>query len=123
MTVMGAYEVAENGDFANWRIPNRKGGGIGGAMDLVACAKRVYIALEHITREGEPRLLRRCKLPITAPGVVKMVATDLGLFEITDDGFKLLEYAPGWSPEDIQELTEAKLIIPDNLREFRFRDS
>ena len=123
VTVMGAYEVAENGDFANWRIPNRKGGGIGGAMDLAACAKRVYIALEHVTREGEPRLLQRCKLPITAPGVVKMVATDLGLFEITDEGFKLLEYAPGWSPEDIQELTEAKLIIPDNLREFRFRDS
>ncbi len=123
VTVMGAYEVAENGDFANWRIPNRKGGGIGGAMDLAACAKRVYIALEHVTREGEPRLLHRCKLPITAPGVVKMVATDLGLFEITPEGFKLVEYAPGWSPEDIQELTEAKLIIPDNLREFRFRDS
>ena len=123
VTVMGAYEVAENGDFANWRIPTRKGGGIGGAMDLAACAKRVYIAMEHVTREGEPRMLHRCKLPITAPGVVKMVATDLGLFEITPEGFKLLEYAPGWSPEDIQELTEAKLIIPDNLREFRFRDS
>ncbi len=117
------YEVAENGDFANWRIPSRKGGGIGGAMDLAACAKRVFIALEHVTREGEPRLLTRCKLPITAPGVVKMVATDVGLLEVTPEGFKLLEYAPGWSPEDIQELTEAKLIIPDNLREFRFRDS
>ena len=123
VTVMGAYEVAENGDFANWRIPSRKGGGIGGAMDLAACAKRVFIALEHLTREGEPRLLTRCKLPITAPGVVTMVVTDLGLFEVTPEGFKMLEYAPGWSPEDIQELTEAKLIIPDNLRGFRFRDS
>jgi 3-oxoacid CoA-transferase B subunit len=121
VTVMGAYEVSENGDFANWRIPTRKGGGIGGAMDLAACAKRVFIALEHVTREGEPRLLNRCKLPITAPGVVKKVVTDLGLFELTPDGFKLLENAPGWSPEDIQELTEAKLIIADDLREIRLR--
>ena len=121
MTVMGAYEVAENGDFANWRIPTRKGGGIGGAMDLAACAKRVFIALEHVTREGAPRLLNRCALPITAPGVVKMVVTDLGLFEVTAEGFKLVENAPGWSPEDIQELTEAKLIIAGDLREIRLR--
>jgi 3-oxoacid CoA-transferase B subunit len=122
VTVMGAYEVAENGDFANWRIPSRKGGGIGGAMDLAACAKRVYIAMEHTTREGKPRLLKRCTLPITAPGVVKLVSTDLGLFEVTPQGFVLREHAPGWSPEDIQELTEAKLIISPDLREFRFRD-
>lgn len=122
VTVMGAYEVAENGDFANWRIPSRKGGGIGGAMDLAACAKRVFIAMEHLTREGEPRLLKRCGLPITAPGVVKLVATDLGLFSVTPQGFKLLEYAPGWSPEDIQELTEAKLAIADDLRQFRLRE-
>ena len=122
VTVMGAYEVAENGDFANWRIPNRKGGGIGGAMDLAACAKRVFIALEHATREGKPRLLKRCTLPITAPGVVKLVATDLGLFAVTPQGFKLREYAPGWTPAEIQELTEARLIIADDLREFRLRD-
>ena len=122
VTVMGAYEVAENGDFANWRIPTRKGGGIGGAMDLAACAKRVFIAMEHLTRDGKARLLKRCKLPITAPGVVTLVATDLGLFEVTDQGFKLREHAPGWSPEDIQELTEAKLVIADNLREFQLRD-
>ena len=122
VTVMGAYEVAGNGDFANWRLPPRKGGGIGGAMDLAACAKRVFIAMEHLTREGEPRLLERCKLPITAPGVVTLVATDLGLFEVTPQGFKLLEHAPDWGPEDIQELTEAKLVIADDLREFRLRD-
>jgi 3-oxoacid CoA-transferase B subunit len=122
VTVMGAYEVAENGDFANWRIPARKGGGIGGAMDLAACAQRVFIAMEHTTREGKPRLLKRCTLPVTAPGVVKLVSTDLGLFQVTPEGFKLLEYAPGWSPEDIQELTEAKLIIADDLREFRLRE-
>ena len=121
VTVMGAYEVAENGDFANWRIPSRKGGGIGGAMDLAACAKRVFIAMEHNTREGGPKLLNRCTLPITAPGVVKLLATDLGLFEITNEGFVLREHAPGWNPEEIQELTEAKLIIPPDLKEFRFR--
>jgi 3-oxoacid CoA-transferase B subunit len=91
-------------------------------MDLAACAKRVFIAMEHLTRDGKARLLKRCKLPITAPGVVTLVATDLGLFEVTDQGFKLREHAPGWSPEDIQELTEAKLVISDNLREFQLRD-
>ena len=122
VTVMGAYEVAENGDFANWRIPNRKGGGIGGAMDLAACAKRVFIALEHTTRDGQPRLLKRCTLPITAPGVVKLVVTDLGLFEVTPQGFTLREHAPGWTPEEIQALTEAKLRIAGDLRAFRFRN-
>jgi 3-oxoacid CoA-transferase B subunit len=122
VTVMGAYEVAENGDFANWRIPARKGGGIGGAMDLAACAQRVFIAMEHTTRDGKPRLLKRCTLPVTAPGVVKLVSTDLGLFQVAPEGFKLLEYAPGWSPEDIQELTEAELIVADDLREFRLRE-
>ena len=121
VTVMGAYEVAENGDFANWRIPTRKGGGIGGAMDLAACAKRVFIAMEHNTRDGGYKLLNRCSLPITAPGVVKLLVTDLGLFEISPAGFVLKEHAPGWNPEEIQELTEAKLIIPLNLKEFRFK--
>ena len=121
VTVMGAYQVAENGDFANWRIPTRKGGGIGGAMDLAACAKRVFIAMEHNQRNGAPRVLKSCNLPITAPGVVKLLATDLGLFEITEDGFVLREHAPGWSPEDIQEQTEAGLIIANDLREMRVR--
>ena len=121
VTVMGAYEVAENGDFANWRIPTRKGGGIGGAMDLAACAKRVFIAMEHNTRDGGHKLLNRCSLPITAPGVVKLLVTDLGLFEISLEGFVLKEHAPGWNPEEIQELTEAKLIIPPDLKEFRFK--
>ncbi len=103
VTVLGAYEVAENGDFANWRIPTRKGGGIGGAMDLAACAKRVFIAMEHTTRDGNPRMLQRCQLPITAPGAVKLVATDLGLFEIAPEGYILREYAPGWTPEEIQQ--------------------
>ena len=121
VTVMGAYEVAENGDFANWRIPTRKGGGIGGAMDLAACAKRVFIAMEHCTRDGQPRMLRRCALPITAPGAVTLVATDLGLFRVTPQGFELREPAPGWTPAEIQALTAATLIIPEDMQEFRFR--
>jgi 3-oxoacid CoA-transferase B subunit len=121
VTVLGAYEVSENGDFANWRIPTRKGGGIGGAMDLAACAKRVFIAMEHTTREGKPKLLRRCTLPITAPGAATLVATDLGLFEITPEGFTLREVAPGWTPEEIQQLTEAKLIVPPDVKAFRLR--
>jgi 3-oxoacid CoA-transferase B subunit len=121
-TVMGAYEVAANGDFANWRIPPRKGGGIGGAMDLAACAKRVFIVLEHTTRDGKPRLLQRCRLPITAPGVVKLVVTDLGLFQVTPEGFVLREYAPGWTPDEIQTRTEARLIVPQDMQAFRFRE-
>ena len=121
VTVMGAYEVAENGDFANWRIPVRKGGGIGGAMDLAACAKRVFIAMEHNQRNGAPRVLKRCALPITAPGVVKLLATDLGLFEVSEAGFVLREHAPDWTPAEIQAQTEAELIIAPELRVLRVR--
>ena len=122
VTILGAYEVSENADFANWRIPIRKGGGIGGAMDLAACAKRVFVAMEHTTRDGKPKLLRRCQLPITAPGVVTLLVTDLGLFELVPEGFKLVEIAPEWTPDEVQELTEATLVISDDLKPFRLRD-
>ena len=117
-TVLGAYEVAENGDFANYKTVGRKGGGIGGAMDLAVGAKQVFIAMEHTTREGEPRLLQRCNLPVTAVGVVTKVVTTLGLFEVTPKGFELKEIAPGHTTEDVQAQTGASLIIPDNLIEF-----
>ena len=117
VTVMGAYEVAENGDFANWKTLGRKGGGIGGAMDLAVGAKQVFLALEHTTREGLPRLLKRCTLPVTALAVVKKVVTNLGLFDITPEGFLLREIAPGYTPEDVQAVTEAKLIISPSLKE------
>ena len=117
-TVLGAYEVAENGDFANYKTGGRKGGGIGGAMDLAVGAKQVFIAMEHTTREGEPRLLQRCNLPVTAVGVVTKVVTTLGLFEVSPEGFKLMEIAPGYTTEDVQAQTGAALIIPDNLVEF-----
>lgn len=123
VTVLGAYQVSGNGDFANWRLPAFKGGGIGGAMDLAVGAKRVFLALEHTTRDGEPRLLERCRLPVTALGVVKLVATDLGLFEVTPTGFCLREHAPGWTPAEIQERTEANLSIADDLQPFRLRSA
>ena len=116
VTVMGAYQVAENGDFANWKTEGRKGGGIGGAMDLAVGAKRVFIAMEHTTREVEPRLLKRCILPVTAVGVVKLVVTNLGLFEVTSKGFLLKEIAPGYTPDEVQDVTEATLIVPDDLK-------
>ena len=117
LCVLGAYEVAENGDFANWKVAGKRGGGIGGAMDLAICAQRIFILMEHTTKEGKPRLLRRCTLPITAKGVVKMVFTDLGVFEIGSHGFVLKEIAPGWSPEEVQALTEARLTIHPKLTE------
>ncbi len=108
--VMGAYEVAANGDFANWKLAGKKGGGIGGAMDIAACAKRIYTILEHTTREGAPRLLARCTLPITAPGVVKLVVTDLGVFEPTGPAFRVVELAPGFTIDDVQARTGAPLV-------------
>jgi len=104
-TVMGAYEAACNGDFANWKVAGAKGGGIGGAMDLAACAKRVFVILEHTTRDGKPRLLRRCALPVTAPGVEKLVATNLGLFAPNGEGFTAREIANGVSIDEVRAVT------------------
>jgi 3-oxoacid CoA-transferase B subunit len=119
VTVLGAYEVAANGDFANWRVHGRKGGGIGGAMDLAVSAKNVYVIMEHTTRDGQARLVERCALPLTAVGVVKLVATNLGLVEVTAAGFVLKEIAPGYEPEEVQALTGAPLAISPHLREFQ----
>jgi 3-oxoacid CoA-transferase B subunit len=117
VTVLGSYEVAENGDFANWRTTGRKGGGIGGAMDLAVGAKRVFIAMEHTTRDGSPRLVKQLSLPATARGVVKMVVTSLGVFEVTNDGFLMREIAAGYTPEEVQDVTEAKLTVAPDLKE------
>jgi 3-oxoacid CoA-transferase B subunit len=119
VAVLGAYEVAANGDFANWKTAGRKGGGIGGAMDIAACAQRVYILMEHRTREGEPRLLPRCTLPITAAGVVSRVMTDYGLFEPTGEGFRLLEIAPGLSLEEVRAVTGAPVEAAPDMGEVR----
>ena len=114
--VLGSYEVAINGDFANWKTPGRKGGGIGGAMDIASCAKRVFLMMEHTTRGGDSRLLKRCTLPLTAPGVIKLVMTDVGLFEPAGDAFRALELAPGFSHEEVQVLTDAPVIF-DGVKE------
>jgi 3-oxoacid CoA-transferase B subunit len=105
VTVMGAYEAAANGDFANWKMKGAKGGGIGGAMDLAASAKRVFLMLEHRMRDGTPRLLPRCTLPITARGVVTLVATDLGLFAPTGEAFAVRDLAPGVTLDDARAAT------------------
>ena len=118
-TVMGAYQVAMNGDFANWKLKGQKGGGIGGAMDLAACAKRVFIILEHVTRGNHPRLVEACDLPVTARGVVTLVATNYGLFEPTRDGFLLREIAPGLTVDEIRATTGGKLTVVDGLKTLR----
>jgi 3-oxoacid CoA-transferase B subunit len=115
VTVLGIYEVAANGDFANWKVAGAKGGGIGGAMDLAACAKRVFVILEHTTRDGKPRLLRHCALPVTARGVVTLVATNLGLFEPKGEAFLLREIAPGVTVEQVRAATGAEVIVPKDL--------
>jgi 3-oxoacid CoA-transferase B subunit len=117
--VLGAYEVGANGDLANWKTAGRSGGGIGGAMDIAASAQRIFVIMEHTQRTGEPRLLRRCSLPITAPGVVRLVVTDIGLFEPVGDAFRVLEVAPGFTPEEVQSLTEAPLLFDDVVKEVR----
>ena len=116
-TVMGAYQVSMTGDFANWKLKGQKGGGIGGAMDLAACAKRVFIILEHVTRDGSPRLVTSCDLPVTARGVVTLVATNYGLFQPAGDGFRLLEIAPGLTVDDIRAATDGTLTVADTLKE------
>ena len=110
VTVMGAYEVSAGGDFANWRLAGAKGGGIGGAMDLAACAQRVFIIMEHTTRTGAPRLVPRCALPVTARGVVRLVATNLGLFEPVGEAFRISELAPGISRDAVAAATGTPLL-------------
>jgi 3-oxoacid CoA-transferase B subunit len=120
-TVMGAYQVSMTGDFANWKLKGQKGGGIGGAMDLAACAKRVFIILEHVTRDSSPRLVTACDLPVTARGVVTLVATNYGLFEPTGTGFRLREIAAGLSVDDIRACTGGMLTVAEDLREIAVR--
>jgi len=107
-TVLGALEVDEQGNLANWMVP-----GMGGAMDLVVGAKRVIIAMEHTTKEGAPKILKRCNLPLTAAGEVDLIVTELGVMEVAKEGIILRELAPGVSVADIQARTEAALIIPE----------
>ena len=120
LTVLGAMEVSENGDIANWKIPGRMVKGMGGAMDLVASADNIIVAMMHSNRQGESKILKRCTLPITGVNCVKKVVTNLAVLEVTKNGFKLLERAPGVSVEDIKNSTQADLIIEGEIPEMKF---
>lgn len=117
LTVLGAMEVSQNGDIASWKIPGKLVKGMGGAMDLVASAKNIIVAMMHTNREGESKLLKKCSLPLTGINCIKKIVTDLAVIEVTDDGFKLLERAPGVSVEEIISKTEGKLIVDGDIPE------
>jgi 3-oxoacid CoA-transferase subunit B len=117
LTILGAMEVAENGDIANWKIPGKMVKGMGGAMDLVASAENIIVAMMHVNKAGESKILKQCSLPLTGVGCVKKVVTELAVLEVTTEGFKLLERAPGVSIEHIIASTEAALIIEGEIPE------
>lgn len=120
LTVLGAMEVADNGDIANWKIPGKMVKGMGGAMDLVASAKNIIVAMQHTDKAGNSKLLSQCTLPITGLKCVKKIVSDLGVFDVTPDGFRLLERAPGISVEEIRSKTAGRLITEGEIPEIQF---
>ncbi len=119
LTVLGAFEVSEEGDIASWKIPGKMVKGMGGAMDLVASAKNIIVAMQHTNRKGESKLLKKCSLPLTGVSCVKRIVTNLAVVDVTENGFKLIERAPGVSVEEIKNATEGKLIVEGDIPEMK----
>lgn len=120
LTILGAMEVSENGDIANWKIPGKMVKGMGGAMDLVASAKNIIVAMQHVNKAGESKLLPQCSLPLTGVKCVKKIVTELAVLEVADEGgFRLLERAPGISVDDIRKATAGKLIVDGEVPEMQ----
>jgi len=118
MTVLGALQVDQHGNLANWWIPGKLVPGMGGAMDLVSGAKQVIVAMEHCDKDGNPKILRQCNLPLTATGKVTMIVTDMAVIKVESDGLHLLEVADGYSVEDVKKATEPELIVKGNVGVF-----
>jgi 3-oxoacid CoA-transferase subunit B len=119
LTVLGAMEVSEEGDIANWKIPGKMVKGMGGAMDLVASAKNIIVAMQHVNKAGESKLLPKCSLPLTGIKCVKKIVTELAVLDVTSRGFKLLERAPGISVDQIKNATKGKLIVEGEIPEMK----
>ncbi len=117
IAVLGALQVSENGDLANWTFPERGIGNIGGAMDLAFGCRRIIIAMEHVTPKGQLKILKKCSYPLTAARCVDSIVTDIAVMRVTPEGLVLCETAPGWTPEEVQAFTEPKMILSPDLRE------